>query len=250
MDSRINRNFACRTKIRDRTMKIGVIAAMSSEREQLARLLANLHTEDHGRQGYTVGELAGHTIYIMECGIGKVNAAVGATNMMNDLQPDAVVSTGVAGGIDACVGVMEVVAASHVVYHDVWCGMGNVKGQVQGLPPMFDCHPALVQVAASLDGETPVHTGLICTGDQFISAREELDTIKANFAEGLAVDMESAAIAHVCHLYGVPFISFRIVSDTPGADGHWQQYENFWQTMADRSFGVVRAFLASLPAAL
>ena len=62
--------------------------------------------------------------------------------------------------------------------------------------------------------------------------------------------MESAAIAQVCHLYRVPFISFRIISDTPGADAHWQQYENFWETMADRSFGVVRTFLESLPSSL
>lgn len=116
-------------------MKIGIIAAMASEREQLTRLVAEMRKERHGLFEYTIGQLGGNTLYIMECGIGKVNAAVGASELMARMQPDVVVSTGVAGGIDAKAGVMEVVAASEVVYHDVWCGMGNVYGQIQGLPP-------------------------------------------------------------------------------------------------------------------
>ena len=211
-------------------MKIGIIAAMASEREQLTRLVAEMRKERHGLFEYTIGQLGGNTLYIMECGIGKVNAAVGASELMARMQPD--------------------VAASEVVYHDVWCGMGNVYGQIQGLPPRFTCDERLVRKAVSLPSSVPVHAGLICTGDKFITERGELDAIKAEFPEGLAVDMESAAIAQVCHLYRVPFISFRIISDTPGADAHWLQYENFWETMADRSFGVVRTFLESLPSSL
>lgn len=231
-------------------MKIGIIAAMASEREQLARLVKGMCTEQHGLFEYTVGRLGGNTLYIMECGIGKVNAAVGASELMAHMQPDVVVSTGVAGGIDEKAGVMEVVAASEVVYHDVWCGNGNEVGQIQDMPARFVCDGRLLSVAVSLDASVPVHAGLICTGDKFITERAELDAIKAEFPEGLAVDMESAAIAQVCHLYRVPFISFRIISDTPGADAHWQQYENFWETMADRSFGVVRTFLEGLPSSL
>lgn len=231
-------------------MKIGIIAAMASEREQLARLVKGMRTEQHGLFEYTVGRLGGNTLYIMECGIGKVNAAVGASELMAHMQPDVVVSTGVAGGIDEKAGVMEVVAASEVVYHDVWCGNGNEVGQIQDMPARFVCDGRLLSVAVSLDASVPVHAGLICTGDKFITERAELDAIKAEFPEGLAVDMESAAIAQVCHLCRVPFISFRIISDTPGADAHWQQYENFWETMADRSFGVVRTFLEGLPSSL
>ena len=231
-------------------MKIGIIAAMASEREQLARLVKGMRTEQHGLFEYTVGRLGGNTLYIMECGIGKVNAAVGASELMAHMQPDVVVSTGVAGGIDEKAGVMEVVAASEVVYHDVWCGNGNEVGQIQDMPARFVCDGRLLSVAVSLDASVPVHAGLICTGDKFITERAELDAIKAEFPEGLAVDMESAAIAQGCHLYRVPFISFRIISDTPGADAHWQQYENFWETMADRSFGVVRTFLEGLPSSL
>ena len=173
---------------------------MASEREQLARLVKEMRTEQHGLFEYTVGRLGGNTLYIMECGIGKVNAAVGASELMAHMQPDVVVSTGVAGGIDETAGVMEVVAASEVVYHDVWCGNGNEVGQIQDMPARFVCDGRLLSVAVSLDASVPVHAGLICTGDKFITERAELDAIKAEFPEGLAVDMESAA----CHSSGLP----------------------------------------------
>lgn len=231
-------------------MIIGIIAAMSSEREQLAALAEDIQVVKVGRYEYTKGRLGQHTLCIMECGIGKVNAAVGATELITRMQPDVVISSGVAGGIDPEVGVMDVVYGERVVYHDVWCGMGNAYGQIQGLPEVFEGDKRLAAVAASIDGETKIHGGLICSGDKFITDRSELDAIKKQFPAGLAVDMESAAIAQVCYLYGKPFLSFRIISDTPGADEHWAQYEGFWETLADRSFGVVRTFLESLPLTL
>ena len=70
-----------------------------------------------------------------------------------------------------------------------------------------------------------------------------MQSIKARFPEGLAVDMESGALAQVCYLYEIPFLSFRIISDTPGADEHFSQYNNFWSDMADKSFGVTKSLL-------
>ena len=142
---------------------------------------------------------------------------------------------------------MDVVVSRNIVYHDVWCGEGNAYGQIQGFPTFFQGNDTLYNCALSLDTETPIHGGLICTGDKFITDREELNVIKQNFPEGLAVDMESAAIAQVCYLYQVPFISFRIISDTPGAEKHWEQYKNFWGEIADNSFRVTETFLKALP---
>ena len=93
---------------------------------------------------------------------------------------------------------------------------------------------------------TKLHGGLICSGDQFITNRTQLQTIKNRFTDGLAVDMESGALAQVCYIYKVPFLSFRIISDTPGANNHFDQYQNFWETMADRSFGVTKALLEAI----
>ena len=215
--------------------------------KQLANQLENPTERKEGPFTYTEGTIKNNTIILMQCGIGKVNAAAGAVEMIRNFAPDCIISTGVAGGIDSCLNVMDVVVSSRIVYHDVWCGEGNAYGQIQGLPLYFTGNETLYQCAISLDTETAIHGGLICSGDKFITDRQELETIKANFPEGLAVDMESASIAQVCHLYEVPFISFRIISDTPGAEKHLEQYKNFWGEMADRSFHVTEAFLKALP---
>lgn len=231
-------------------MKIGVLTAMTSEYEQLAALLSAPVREVKEGIEYLVGNIGDNAIVLRQCGIGKVNAALGTAELIRSFSPDAIVSTGVAGGIDECLGVMDVVVSSSIVYHDVWCGMGCEYGQVQGMPAVFPVADNLWQAAVSLndspENNTRIHAGLICTGDQFITNREELCKIKSNFPSGLAVDMESAAIAQTCHIYNVPFVSFRIISDTPGVDKHIEQYENFWGEMANRSFGVTRRFLSNL----
>ena len=228
-------------------MKIGIITAMSSEQKQLANQLANKTEHVEGPFSYIEGTIRQNTIILMQCGIGKVNAAAGTVELIRHFAPDCIISTGVAGGIDTCLKIMDVVVSRQIVYHDVWCGEGNAYGQIQGLPTFFQGNDTLFDCALSLDTETAIHGGLICTGDKFITDRHELDAIKANFPEGLAVDMESAAIAQICYLYKVPFISFRIISDTPGADKHFEQYLNFWGEMADRSFRVTETFLKALP---
>lgn len=221
---------------------------MTSEHDLLASILEDRTALKQGLFDYTFGRIAGNDIILRQCGIGKVNAAIGAAELIKAWQPTCIISTGVAGGIDTCLKVMDVVVSQQIVYHDVWCGMGCEYGQIQGMPTFFTGNERLVEVAKSLqpDGDTKIHAGLICTGDQFITARAELDNIKGHFPAGLAVDMESAAIAHTCYIYNVPFVSFRIISDTPGVDNHIDQYENFWGEMASRSFGITRKYLEAL----
>ena len=231
-------------------MRIGIITAMSSEQQQLVNLLSNPCEHAEGPFHYIEGGIGANTIILMQSGIGKVNAAAGTVELIRNFQPDCVISTGVAGGIDSCLDVMDVVVSQSTVYHDVWCGEGNEYGQVQGLPATFKGNETLLTTALSLNTATKIHGGLICTGDKFITDRSELDVIKKNFPEGLAVDMESGAIAQTCYLYHTPFISFRIISDTPGAENHMEQYQNFWGEMASRSFHVTETFLKALPTQL
>ena len=142
------------------------------------------------------------------------------------------------------------ILSQHDSVAGIGAGEGNMYGQIQGLPARFEGNATLFDCAMSLDTPTAIHGGLICSGDKFITDRSELNDIKEKFHEGLAVDMESGAIAQICYIYKVPFISFRIISDTPGSDNHWEQYTNFWETIADRSFEVTHTFLSSLPANL
>lgn len=219
-------------------MKIGIIVAMESEYAQILGLLG----------GKPEGRIGNNDIVLRRSGMGKVNAAVGAVSLIGECAPDCIISTGVAGGLQPGQKVMDVVVSSEIVYHDVWCGEGNAWGQVQGLPERFSASPALLKCARAL--ECGVHAGLICSGDQFIDTKEQEEVILGHFPEGIAVDMESGSLAQVCHLKGVPFISFRILSDVPDAEGHQQVYDNFWKTVGDTSFNTVKAFLTSLPGTL
>lgn len=231
-------------------MKVGVIAAMSSERKQIAQLLTDKKETQIGGFLFLEGRMGDNTVVLMESGIGKVNAAIGVVEMIHAYAPDCVINTGVAGGVDASLKVMDVVAGQQVCYHDVWCGDGNEYGQVQGFPLYFEGNATLYKLATEVKCDATVRGGLICTGDQFISDHEQLAKIKSNFPEALAVDMESASMAQTCHVFGIPFLSFRILSDTPGNDNRFDQYLNFWDTVAEKSFAVTEAFLSSLPSEL
>ncbi len=228
-------------------MKIAIINAMHKEHEQLVALLDEATTHTDGHLTFVEGKFHGQEMVLMESGIGKVNAAIGAVELIRRYTPDALINTGVAGGIDNCLKVMDVVVGQCVAYHDVDCGPESELGQVQGLPHFFAGDEKLLKAAQEIKStETTLHCGLICSGDQFITNKEQLAHIKSRYADGLAVDMESGALAQVCYLYGVPFLSFRIISDTPGAENHFDQYLNFWDTMANRSFGVTKTLLENI----
>ncbi len=224
-------------------MKIGVIIAMDIEYRQM-----------HDALGGDRGRLGNNEIVLWQCGIGKVNAAVGTMHLVQEHHPDAIISTGLAGGIDPQMRIGDILAATQCVYHDVDCGgisSGGVclLGQVQGLPSRYDADPRLLDHALTVTHSTDERlvTGLICTGDQFITDRERQNTIKRNFVDGLACDMESAAIAQTCYLEKVPFLSLRVISDTPGhTDNHQAQWVDFLGSMCDTSFRFVKNYLETL----
>ena len=223
---------------------------MSVEYNQVAGMLQDTETVSSGPQGFLVGKVGESKVVLLQSGIGKTNAATGVTNLIMTFHPDCIISTGVAGGIDTRLDVMDVVIGSEVCYHDVFCGEGCDPGQVQGLPRLFTGDERLVKIATTLETDVHIVPGMICTGDQFITNRDELDAIKEKYPQGLAVDMESASIAQVCHLWSVPFLSFRIISDSHDDGQQLKNYTDFWQSMAERSFGVIDALMHALPSEL
>jgi adenosylhomocysteine nucleosidase len=220
------------------------MVAMEAEYELIRRLLEQGEEKKIAGTVFLEGSVGGKTVVAARSGIGKVCAAAAAVELIRNFAPDCLINTGVAGGIDRSLQVMDVVAGREVVYHDVWCGEGNLPGQVQGFPPVYTGDPGLYRQAMELPGR--LKGGLICSGDRFITDRSELEQIKATFPEGLAVDMESGAIAQVCYLYSVPFLSFRVISDTPGVENHAEQYKNFWQQAPGATFEIVRTLLTRL----
>jgi adenosylhomocysteine nucleosidase len=216
-------------------MKIGIIVAMEKELNALQRVFG-----DDPRY------------VIKQCGIGKVNAAIGAAEMIREHHPDAIVSSGCAGGNGADLRVQDVVVSTELAYHDVYCGKAiddtTVYGQVQGLPVRYQADKYLLEKATqlSVNAQLTLHQGLIVTGDWFVDSKEKMRSIIEKFPDAKAVDMESCAIAQTCYINKVPFISFRVISDIPLRDTDASQYHDFWNTIADNSFQVTRTFVESL----
>ena len=214
-------------------MKIGIIVAMDKELRQLQEVFKN------------------SDVLVQKCGIGKVNAALGAQRMINEFHPDCIISSGCAGGNGDDVNVQDIIVSKELCYHDVYCGKAiddtTAYGQVQGLPARYQAAPELLRKALSLHtSAVKLHQGLIVTGDWFVDSKEKMREIISHFPEAKAVDMESCAIAQTCYINKVPFISFRVISDIPLRDTDASQYHNFWDTVAEHSFQTTRAFVESL----
>ena len=225
-------------------MKIGIIVAMRKELDLLLPLLQD--SEESCMSGFEFhsGKMGHHNVMVMQCGIGKVNAAMGALMLVNHFAPNYVINSGVAGGADPSVTVMDVVAGARVAYHDVWCGPESELGRVQGLPLYFEGASKLLELLPDRDD---IHKGLICSGDQFIDKKEDVDRIKGNFPEALALDMESGAIAQVCHLCKVPFMALRVISDSPGAShDNPTQYLDFWTDAPQETFMLLKDMITKL----
>ena len=217
-------------------MKIGIIVAMDKELRQLQQVFA------------------GSDVLVQKCGIGKVNAALGAQRMINEFHPDCIISSGCAGGNGDDINIQDVVVSSELCYHDVYCGTAidntTIYGQVQGLPARYQADPYLLGKTAELSRDKEqgmrIVPGLIVTGDWFVDSKEKMREIIGHFPDAKAVDMESCAIAQACYINKVPFISFRIISDIPLRDTNASQYHNFWDNVAEQSFLITRSFVESL----
>jgi len=223
--------FASKTD-KTKRMKIGIIVAMDKELHQLQELFPT------------------DNVRVEKCGIGKVNAALGAQRMINEFHPDCIISSGCAGGNGNDISIQDVVVSAELCYHDVYCGRAiddtTVYGQVQGLPVRYQADPNLLSKGSALDCGVKVHPGLIVTGDWFVDSKDKMREIIGHFPDAKAVDMESCAIAQTCYINKVPFISFRVISDMPLHDTDASQYHNFWDTIAEHSFQVTKTFVESL----
>lgn len=220
---------------------LAIITAMDSEFEAVRKLYA---FDENGDFPHT--KVYGKEILLIKSGIGKVNAAVAAQKAC-DAGAEIVMSTGLAGGIDASLRQGDIVLADNVCYHDVWCGEPNARGQVQDMPLYFVPRVGMVEKIMSSTPAEYMKTGLVVTGDQFLTDAARLREIKKEFPAALAVDMESAAIAQVCFLNERrPFLSLRIISDVVGKENQEEEYNSFWQNVPEKSAVMVDIVLRAL----
>ncbi len=193
-------------------MKIGVIFAMESELDAFVKHFDDVKTMiSHPYEVYKIAHST-HEIYAIQSGIGKVNAAMITTWFLHTYPCDALINTGIAGGVN--VTLLETVVASYMVYHDVDVTAFNyARGQIPLMPERFSSDPTLLKAYQNAFNNDEYKQGVIASGDQFMTKLHSLHPFMDRYKDLYAVDMESAAIAHIAYRYNTPFLSFRVISD-------------------------------------
>jgi adenosylhomocysteine nucleosidase len=202
-------------------MTIGIIGAMDEEISLLLSKMTDTKEETIANNLFVEGMLFGKEIVLLKSGIGKVNAAMGATIMHERYAPSHVINTGSAGGFAENLKVGDVVISTEVVYHDVdVTAFSYAYGQVPKLPETFKADSVLIDRATESIQNLDIgyEKGLIATGDTFMQEENHVAFVRNKFPHMLASEMEAGAIAQVCHQYGTPFVVIRSLSDIAGKD--------------------------------
>lgn len=205
-------------------MRIGILCAGDRELAPFLPLMAETAVSEKAMLTFHEGYLAGMEVVAVYSGVCKVNAAVAAQLLVDVYRCDAVINAGTAGAMDAGLRVFDTVVGTEAAYHDVaehiltgfhpWMADGYFRADAR----------LLTAARRAAEGLARVRFGRMVTGEQFI-ADEGREEINARF-HPLSVDMETAAVAHVCHVNGVPFIAVRTMTDTADHRGTGAFEEN------------------------
>jgi adenosylhomocysteine nucleosidase len=240
--------------------------------EELGALLAQMPDEQRVRvagRDFWVGHLHGQPVVAVLSRIGKVAAAVTATVLLERFGVRAIVFTGVAGGLAPGVNVGDVVVATELLQHDMdaspifpkhevpLMGLSRFAADAAISDALSDVVKGVLRDPVALIGQAgvdefglsspKVHRGLLVSGDRFVSTTAESTALQRELPDALAVEMEGAAVAQVCHDYGVPFAAMRTISDRADDAAHGD-FARFVAVVASRySLALVDAWLATLP---
>lgn len=246
---------------------IGVLCALPQELAFLVDNLTATETIERAGMVFHTGRLDGHEVVLARAGMGKVNAAIAATLLIERFDCRLVLFSGIAGGLDPELSIGDVVIADHVVQHDA--GYTSEEGFVvyqAGYLPFFSPHEdlghaadgeliervraalaelALTPLSARTDGQPPrLHYGRVLTGDQFVNSETLREKLFRELG-GAAVEMEGAAMAQACAAFGVPWLVVRALSDLAGSESHFD-FKQFVDEVALSSALIVRRLLPVL----
>ncbi|HSV78276.1 MAG TPA: 5'-methylthioadenosine/adenosylhomocysteine nucleosidase [Ramlibacter sp.] len=228
--------------------RTAIVSAMHEELSAVLALLPDEQKQVAGRRDYFVGHLHGQEVVAVLSRIGKVAAATTATALIERFAVDRIVFTGLAGGLAPGVQRGDVVVADSFLQHDLDASPLFPRYEV----PLYGTDrlatdAALTEqldqaVRRALHG-TRVHRGLVVSGDRFVASSAECRALQQALPDALAVEMEGAAFAQVCHDYGVPFAAVRTVSDRADDEAHGD-FLGFIRDVASRhSAAIVAALL-------
>ena len=217
--------------------KLGIIGAMRIEVETLLDKMENVTMTKHAWSEYYEGTLEGLDVVVVQCGVGKVNAAMCAQILCSCYGVTHLVNTGIAGSLCADLDIGDLVVSRDAMYHDFDCNaFGYPSGKVPGMDVIaFPADEAMMGYAfAAAEAVNPGHTriGRVASGDQFVAEKALKEKIIAT-TQGLCTEMEGAAIAQTAYRNGIPFVILRAISDKAD-DSAEMDYPTFERIAAHR----------------
>ncbi|ARC53370.1 5'-methylthioadenosine/adenosylhomocysteine nucleosidase [Candidatus Riesia pediculischaeffi] len=198
------------------TPRIAVVCAMQEEISCLKRYVQKKLLFLSDRIQFFYGKIKKSSFLLLKSGIGKVSSSVGTTILINKFSPDAIINFGMIGGLKNRSKIGDIIISSKNCYYDFDLSCFGYKyGQVPGFPRFFYSEEKLIQKAeiSARNLKLSYLVGTTCSGDRFIYGRKNLKSFCDLFPNVIGIDMEGTAISQVCHLFKVPFIIVRSVSD-------------------------------------
>ena len=232
--------------------KLGIIGAMRIEVETLLEKMENVTMVKHAWSEYYEGTLEGLSVVVVQCGVGKVNAAMCAQILCSCYGVTHLVNTGIAGSLCADLDIGDLLISKDAMYHDFDCNaFGYPSGKVPGMDVIaFPADEKLIGYAmAAVEEVHPGHwrVGRVASGDQFVAEKALKEKI-ISVTQGLCTEMEGAAIAQTAYRNGVPFVILRAISDKAD-DSAEMDYPTFERIAAHRCAEVTQNLARQLKAA-
>lgn len=230
-------------------MKLGIIGAMDVEVATLKNIMENKTERSAAGSIYCEGTLEGIPAVVVQCGVGKVNAAMCAQVLCSCFDVTCLVNTGIAGSLSPVLDIGDFVISKDAIYHDMDVTNWNYPiGQVPGMDVCaFPADDALLKLAYKVADEAHpghVHIGRVASGDQFIRTKEQKNKIITDTA-AVCAEMEGAAIAHTAYRNKIPFVVIRAISDKAD-DSAEMDYPTFEAMAAKRCAEVTRQLAKEL----
>lgn len=200
-------------------MTVAIVGAMDEEIAYFKKHMSINKEKKIAHVLFYEGELEGKQVVLLKSGIGKVNATIATTLLMEYYKPSEVINTGSAGGLKDECQVGDVVIANEVIHHDADAtAFGYEKGQIPQMPKSFPSDKKILKMSEDILANLDIayHIGLIGTADTFMADERKVSQVKDDFPNMIAAEMEAAAIAQVCYQYKTPFIVMRALSDIAG----------------------------------
>ena len=206
---------------------IGLIVATKEELEEVEKIMVDIKKKNIYNLEFLEGEINNNNYVVVQCGVGKVNAARTTQVLIDNYNVKYVINAGVAGGISNKVQIGDIVIGKELVQHDFdITAFGHTKGYISDTGRSFISNDELVKKCKSVTIENiNIIVGNIASGDIFCTDIKMKEKIREKFNCD-CVEMEGAAIAQVCFLSNIPFVVIRAISDVLNGENQ-KDYEEF-----------------------